>query len=99
MADKGFPLPGSSYKELIKIIQGYGTVGDNVTPADVAKVVSVHETIVSKNNRFLGAIGIIQGGKKKTITSLGNELSRALHHDMQDEIVSKWRAVVEANDF
>ena len=24
MADSGFPLPGSSYRELIKIIQGYG---------------------------------------------------------------------------
>ena len=31
---EAFPLPGSSYKELIKIIQGYGTVGENVTPAD-----------------------------------------------------------------
>lgn len=99
MADKGFPLPGSSYRELIKIIQGYGTVGADVTPSDVARVVSVHETIVSKNNKFLVAIGIIQGGKKKSITPLGSELSQALHHDIKDEIVSKWRTVVEANDF
>jgi hypothetical protein len=96
---EAFPLPGSSYKELIKIIQGYGTVGENVTPADVARVVSVHETIVSKNNKFLVATGIIQGGKKKTATSLGKELARALHHDMKEEIVAKWRAVVDANDF
>jgi hypothetical protein len=99
MPEKGFPLPGSSYKELIKIIQGYGQVGDNVTPSEVGRIVSIHETAVSKNNKFLGAIGIIQGGRKKSMTSLGKELAHALHHDMKDAIVVKWRAVVEANDF
>lgn len=99
MAEKGFPLPGSSYKELIRIIQGYGQVGDNASPSDVGKIVSMHETAISKNNRFLGAIGVIQGGKKKNMTPLGKELAHALHHDMKDEIVAKWRAVVEANDF
>ena len=99
MPDKGFPLPGSSYKELIKIIQGYGEVGQDAAPADVARIVSVHETIISKNNRFLGAIGVIQGGKKKTVTAIGKELAHALQHDMKDEIVTKWRAIVEGSDF
>jgi hypothetical protein len=99
MPEKGFPLPGSSYKELIKIIQGYGEVGANASPSDVARIVSVHETIVSKNNRFLGAIGVIQGGQKKTTTPIGKELAHALQHDIQEEVVNKWRAVVDANDF
>lgn len=99
MPEKGFPLPGSSYKELIKIIQGYGSVGDDVTPSDVARVVSIHETIVSKNNKFLGGIGIIQGGKKKTMTPIGRELAHALNHDVKDDITAKWREVVETNDF
>jgi hypothetical protein len=99
MPEKGFPLPGSSYKELIKIIQGYGEVGENAAPADVARIISVHETIVSKNNRFLGAIGVIQGGKKKNVTAIGKELAHALQHEMTDEIVTKWRTIVEANDF
>jgi len=65
MPEQSFPLPGSSYKELIKIIQGYDQVGENAVPADVASAVAVHETIVSGNNRFLVEIGIVQGGKKK----------------------------------
>ncbi len=99
MADQGFPLPGSSYKELIKIIQGYGQVGRDAVPSDVAKVVAVHETIVGGNNRFLVTIGIVQGGKKKTITSIGSELSLALQHNVEDQIAAKWRALAESSEF
>jgi len=99
MADAGFSLPYSSYKELIKVIQGYERVGSEATLADVARLTAINETIVSANNKFLVAAGIVQGGKKKAITPIGAELARALQHDMQDEIAAKWRAVVEANDF
>jgi hypothetical protein len=99
MADSGFPLPGSSYKELIKIVQGYGQLGKEGVPSDVAKIIGVHETIVSKNNRFLVAVGIVQGTKKKTITALGAELAGALQHDLKDEVSAKWRNVAEATDF
>jgi hypothetical protein len=99
MADQGFPLPGSSYKELIKIIQGYAQVGSEAVPSDVAKVIAVHETIVSGNNRFLVAIGVVQGGKKKTITSVGRDLALALQHGMEDQINIKWRTIVDSTDF
>lgn len=99
MADEGFPLPYSSYKELIKVIQGYERVGSEATLADVARMTAINETIVSANNKFLVAAGIVQGGKKKAITQIGAELARALQHDMQDEVAAKWRAVVDATDF
>jgi hypothetical protein len=99
MADTGFPLPGSSYGELVKIIQGYGRVGSEATLADVAHLTAIGETIISANNKFLVAVGIVQGGKKKSITPLGSELANALQHELLDEIAVKWRAVVEANDF
>lgn len=99
MADSEFPLPSSSYKELIKIIQGYGRVGSEASLNDVAQLTAIGETIISGNNRFLLAVGIIQGGKKKSVTPLGAELSNALEHEMADEIALKWRAVVEATDF
>jgi hypothetical protein len=63
------------------------------------KIIAVHETIVSKNNRFLVAIGIVQGGKKKTITTIGTELAHALQHDIAEEVAAKWRAIVDATDF
>jgi hypothetical protein len=99
MADSGFPLPGSSYRELIKIIQGYGRVGSDASLADVSQLTAIGETIISGNNRFLVAVGIVQGGKKKSITPLGAELAIALQHELLDEIAAKWRAVVEASDF
>ncbi len=86
---------GSSYRELIKIIQGYGRVGSDATLADVSKLTAVGETIVSANNKFLVAVSIVQGGKKKSITPIGAELAIALQHDIKDEIAAKWRAVVD----
>ncbi len=99
MADTGFPLPSSSYRELVKIIQGYGRVGSEASLADVAQLTAIGETIISGNNKFLVAVGIVQGGKKKSITPLGAELANALQHELQDEVAAKWRAVVEASDF
>ena len=99
MADTGFPLPSSSYKELIKIVQGYGRIGGEASLTDVATTIAMNETVVSANNKFLVSIGIIKGGKKKTITPLGTELAGALEHDMTEEIGAKWRSVVDASDF
>lgn len=99
MPEHGFPLPGSSYKELVKIIQGYGAVPDHAVPADVSKVIGIHPTIVSRNNRFLVAVGIVQGGKKKSMTPLGSELAHALQYGLEDEIASKWRAILDATEF
>jgi len=94
-----FSLPSSSYKELIKIIRAYGRIGTEASLADVSKLAVMGETSVSGNNKFLIALGIIKGGKKKAITPLGDELAKALDHELPDEIASKWRAVVNATDF
>ncbi|MBZ5565240.1 MAG: hypothetical protein LAP13_22815 [Acidobacteriia bacterium] len=99
MPEQGFPLPGSSYKELIKIIMGYRQVGQEAVPSDVAKLIGMHHTIVSRNNRFLVAVGVVQGGKKKTITPAGAELALALEYNAEDQIRVKWRAIVDSSDF
>ncbi len=94
-----FPLPSSSYKELIKIIRAYGRIAVEATLADVAKLAVMNENTVSSNNKFLIALGIIKSGQKKAITPLGAELAKALDHEMPEEMSAKWRAVVEATDF
>lgn len=99
MADSGFPLPVSSYKELIKIIQGYGRFGKDASLGDIAALTAMNETGISGNNKFLLAAAIIQGGKRKTITSAGAALANALEHDLPEEVSAKWRAVVDTNDF
>jgi|SRR5581483_8247687 len=94
-----FPLPSSSYKELIKIVRAYGRIETEATLADVAKLAVMGGTTISGNNKFLVAVGIIKGGQKKTITPVGAELANALEHDMPEEVSAKWRAVVDATDF
>jgi hypothetical protein len=98
MADE-FPLPGSSYKELVKIIRAYGRIATEASLSDVAKLAAMNETSISANNKFLIALGIIKAGQKKAITPLGAELAKALDHEMPEEIGVKWRAIVNATDF
>ncbi len=96
---EGFPLPRSSYKELIKIIGAYGKVPENSVPADVSKLIGINESIISSNNGFLKAVGIIQGGKKKNTTSVGRSLASAYEYDNQADIAGIWRSLIDSNDF
>ena len=99
MAEESFRLPGSSYQELTKIIIGYGRTNSEAAPGDIAKVVAIHPTIISRNNAFLVAIGVLEGGKKKILTKKGRDLARALEHEMPDDIKENWKRIVLDNDF
>jgi hypothetical protein len=96
---EGFPLPTSSYRELTRIIGAYGKVPENSVPADVGRIIGINESIVSANNGFLKAAGVIQGGRKKTMTAAGMALAAAYEYDRVEEIASTWRSLVESNDF
>lgn len=99
MGDEEFRLPGSSYEELVKIIMGYGNVTTDVAPGDVGRVIGMHETQVSRNNAFLVATGIVEGGRRKTITPFGTGLARALEHSQVDEVSKCWHKVVSTRPF
>lgn len=99
MAEDKFKLPGSSYEELIKIITAYGNTSGPVAPSDVGSVIGIHETIVSRNNGFLLATGIVEGGNRKATTELGRSLARALEHEVADDIRAYWRQVVDQTEF
>ncbi|HEY3384790.1 MAG TPA: hypothetical protein VGK32_23765 [Vicinamibacterales bacterium] len=99
MADDEFRLPGSSYDELIKIIMGYGHFDTDVTPADVGGIAGVHETQVSRNNAFLVAVGVVEGGRRKVISALGRNLALALQHNVLEDVSKYWHHLVAANSF
>jgi hypothetical protein len=99
MSDEKFPLPGSSYKELSKIIDAYATVAGPTAPGPVAQMAVVHETVVSRNNKFLVAAGLVEGGNKKNCTALGTKLGRAIQHDQGEAISESWKQVVDQTDF
>ncbi|WP_275547007.1 hypothetical protein [Pseudomonas sp. Marseille-Q0931] len=55
--------------------------------------------IAGPNNPFLFQVGIIAGGKKKQITDMGRKLSRALDHNLPEQISECWREVIRGNEF
>jgi hypothetical protein len=99
MPEEKFRLPGSSYEELVKIIKAYGHMNAPSAPGEVGRLAGTHMTIVSRNNAFLVAIGVIEGGKKKVITSKGKALGDALEHELADEIAQNWHEIVMGNEF
>jgi len=92
-----FKLPGSSFEELTRIIQAYGRTRGEVSVSEVASILGIDKTTVSRNNGFLTSLDIIEGGQKKAITPRGHALARALEHDVDVQV--QWRQVVQENDF
>jgi hypothetical protein len=99
VTDDIFKLPGSSYAELAKIIRAYGHANDDAAPKDVAERAGIDPTIVSRNNAFLVSLGILTGGKKKSLTSHGRNLAQALDHEIPDLITSAWRSIASDAPF
>ena len=99
MTQQKIKLPRSSYDELKKTIMAYGKLGEPSTLAQVSQLSTIGRTSISNNNAFLAAVGVIQGGKYKSITSAGADLATALEHGIADEIQDKWAVIVNEDEF
>jgi hypothetical protein len=100
VAEEKFRLPGSSYDELAKIIRAYGSLGGEASPAQVGSLTGKHETQVSRNNRFLLSMGIIEGGPgARRISQRGTNLALALEHGIEENVSASWRALCQENEF
>jgi hypothetical protein len=99
-----FPLPGSSFKILRLILVGYlhqgGSDRKAVGPTDVGSAIGTDSTIVSRNNAFLAAIGLIEkDGRKWRLTEDGVAVGRALEYEAVDEVRSTLGDLLRGNDF
>lgn len=94
-----FKLPASSYEELVKIIKAYGQVNEPASIEEVSKLCGIHPSQISRNSGFLLGVGIIEGGKAKVATEKGKKLSRALVHEINEEISRIWQEIITENDF
>jgi aspartokinase-like uncharacterized kinase len=95
-----FKLPRSSYDELCSIIIAYGRLEKNPSALDgVSQASGINRTIISGNHAFLSAVGIIEGGKTKTVTEKGSGLAHAIEHSIADEIPKAWRSIIKDNEF
>ena len=93
-----FSLPSSSYVELIKIIKGYSHLGEGVTLNSLVQLTGMYRTRISGNNKFLSELGLIEGGKTKSSTSLGTKLGRALDHSQEAVIREAWQEAISGNE-
>lgn len=94
-----FKLPGSSLDEVFKVVQGYVSFGKTASLADIAKNTGMHESSISRNVGFLLSIGILQGGRDKSVTELGKNLGLALLHNMQEDIEAILSDIVAQDEF
>lgn len=93
-----FRLPASSYDELTKIITAYGNAKEGSLD-ELSQLCGLHNSVISRNSGFLLAVGIVEGGRTKTITKRGHELARAIEHEIEHEVSRLWRDLVRDNDF
>ena len=85
-------LPGSGYEVITKILHAYALCGGKpASLADVASKAGVDKTVVSRNNGFLNSLGLLSGGKSKSLTEEGKELAIALGNDMEEDAALSWR--------
>jgi len=99
MPDEQLKLPGCSYERLTQIIQGYGHSQGETSLEEVARAAGIDKFEISRNNTFLSAVGLIEGGKKKALTDKGRALALALEHSMAGEVQRAWLKVVEESEF
>jgi hypothetical protein len=92
-------LPGSSFDEVSKIIQGYAQINRAASLGEISRRIGMHSTIISRNNGFLISIGILEGGRDKVITKTGKRLGDALNHELEPETREILREIVESNEF
>ena len=90
-------LPRSPYDQLTKIIRGYSQGGENMALDGLANLVGIDRYRISANHKFLAALGLIAGGKKKSATPLGKNLGRALEHNQEDDTRSFWQEAIQSN--
>ncbi len=91
----GFSIPGTGYDVLRRTLQAYILTGGNeVSGPEVAKRAGIAREEVSRNSKFLTAVGVIEGVKKKSLTDSGRNLALAISHDDQGSIQTAWRTII-----
>ena len=92
-------LPRSSFDEVKKILKGYAHLGENVSLDTIAKLLGMNRSVVSGNNPFLTAIGLLEGSRVKNLTPLGAKLSRAIQHNQEEDTQKYLQEVVQNSEF
>lgn len=66
---------------------------------EIGQLAGLSKSTVSRNNKFLLSIGLIEGGQKKEATTLGKNLGRALQHGEEGDIQKYLQKAVTGSQF
>ena len=103
MADDEFRLPASQLGDLERIIAGYASRSkeDGVSNDDVESACGIDSTTVSRNNRFLEQVDILEKVSRgsRRITKKGEKLGKAVEVGIEEDVSSYWRKVIQDNEF
>jgi hypothetical protein len=100
-----FPLPRSGYKLLRLILIGYlhegGRDRKGSGPTDVGRATGLDQTVVSRNNAPLAALGLLEQAesRKWRLTEGGEEVARAMEYEATDELRSSLGGVLRNNEY
>ena len=91
MAEETFKLPGASYDAISRIIQAYNHIGAKTNLDTVAPIAGMAPGEISRSTGFLVSVGLLEGGRDKGVTPVGQRLARALEFKEAADITSAWR--------
>lgn len=90
-----FALPTSGYEVVSKILHAYALCGDKPASLDdVAAKAGMNKTLLSANHGFLVGLGLVSGGRAKSLTAEGREVAIAIGHGLDQDEAAAWRKVL-----
>ncbi len=92
-------IPGSSFAEIKKIIDGYASAKEALSLDEVSKKVAMAGTTISRNTKFLADLGLITSGAKKKATEPGQKYARALEHKQDAAAQKVLSEQIKQNEF
>ena len=92
-------VPGTSFDEVKKIIQGYASSKDAMSREDVSKKTSIDSASISRNGKFLVDLGLVDGKTKKKATETGRKYARALEHGQEEVAKNLLANMVKESEF
>ncbi|QOJ03662.1 MAG: hypothetical protein HRU71_09255 [Planctomycetia bacterium] len=90
-----FALPTSGSEVVSKILHAYALCGDKPASLDdVAAKAGMNKTLLSANHGFLVGLGLVSGGRSKSLTDEGRALAIAIGHGLDQDEAAAWRKVL-----
>jgi hypothetical protein len=91
------PMPGGSWEKIQKIIRAYHATSDeSPTVESIAQLAGIPRSVISMNNNFLRAIGLLQEERYR-LTSLGEQIATGLSIESREMVSEALQQAISDN--